>query len=157
MTNIFNYKIINFLIILILGLQIFIYFYNQNSLTKNFSQKNITVENFSSIVLSKSGITKIGSEKLNKIDDNKIFLEGKSYLENKEYKIYGNNISINLNKEISSSEEPVKVINSMGTLNAKGFKNLDYDGYLYGIEVNIKLDYDGKIIFFGEVEFVTNN
>ncbi len=142
MTNIFNYKIINFLIILILGLQIFIYFYNQNSLTKNFSQKNITVENFSSIVLSKSGITKIGSEKLNKIDDNKIFLEGKSYLENKEYKIYGNNISINLNKEISSSEEPVKVINSMGTLNAKGFKNLDYDG---------------KIIFFGEVEFVTNN
>ena len=142
MTNIFNYKIINFLIILILGLQIFIYFYNQNSLTKNFSQKNITVENFSSIVLSKSGITKIGSEKLNKIDDNKIYLEGKSYLENKEYKIYGNNISINLNKEISSSEEPVKVINSMGTLNAKGFKNLDYDG---------------KIIFFGEVEFVTNN
>ena len=142
MTNNFNYKIINFLIILILGLQIFIYFYNQNSLTKNFSQKNITVENFSSIVLSKSGITKIGSEKLNKIDDNKIFLEGKSYLENKEYKIYGNNISINLNKEISSSEEPVKVINSMGTLNAKGFKNLDYDG---------------KIIFFGEVEFVTNN
>ena len=142
MTNNFYYKIINFLIILILGLQIFIYFYNQNSLTKNFSQKNITVENFSSIVLSKSGITKIGSEKLNKIDDNKIFLEGKSYLENKEYKIYGNNISINLNKEISSSEEPVKVINSMGTLNAKGFKNLDYDG---------------KIIFFGEVEFVTNN
>ena len=142
MTNILNTKIIYFLIILILGLQIFIYFYNQNSLTKNFSQKNITVENFSSIVLSKSGITKIGSEKLNKIDDNKIFLEGKSYLENKEYKIYGNNISINLNKEISSSEEPVKVINSMGTLNAKGFKNLDYDG---------------KIIFFGEVEFVTNN
>ena len=142
MIKIFNKKIIYLFIIFILGLQISIYFYNQNSLTKNFSQKNITVENFSSVVLSKSGITKIGSEKLNKIDDNKIYLEGKSYLENKEYKIYGNNISINLNKEISSSEEPVKVINSMGTLNAKGFKNLDYDG---------------KIIFFGEVEFVTNN
>ena len=142
MTNIFNYKIINFLIILILGLQIFIYFYNQNSLTKNFSQKNITVENFSSIVLSKSGITKIGSEKLNKIDDNKIYLEGESYLENKRYKIYGNNISINLINEISSSEEPVKVINNMGTLNAKGFKNIDYEE---------------KIIFFGEVEFVSNN
>ena len=142
MTNNFNYKIINFLIILILGLQIFIYFYNQNSLTKNFSQKNITVENFSSIVLSKSGITKIGSEKLNKIDDNKIYLEGESYLENKRYKIYGNNISINLINEISSSEEPVKVINNMGTLNAKGFKNIDYEE---------------KIIFFGEVEFVSNN
>ena len=142
MIKIFNKKIIYLFIIFILGLQISIYFYNQNSLTKNFSQKNITVENFSSVVLSKSGITKIGSEKLNKIDDNKIYLEGKSYLENKEYKIYGNNISINLNKEISSSEEPVKVINSMGTLNAKGFKNIDYEE---------------KIIFFGEVEFVSNN
>ena len=30
----------------------------------------------------------------------------------------------------------------MGTLKAKGFKNIDYDG---------------KIIFFGEVEFVINN
>ena len=142
MTNILNTKIIYFLIILILGLQIFIYFYNQNSLTKSFSQKNITVENFSSVVLSNSGITKIGSEKLNKIDDKKIYLEGESYLENKEYKIYGNNISINLIDEISSSEDSVKVINSMGTLKAKGFKNIDYDG---------------KIIFFGEVEFVINN
>ena len=122
MTNILNTKIIYFLIILILGLQIFIYFYNQNSLTKSFSQKNITVENFSSVVLSNSGITKIGSEKLNKIDDNKIYLEGESYLENKEYKIYGNNISINLINEISSSEEPVKVINSMGTLKLKVLK-----------------------------------
>ncbi len=142
MINILNTKIIYFLIILILGLQIFIYFYNQNSLTKSFSQKNITVENFSSVVLSNSGITKIGSEKLNKIDDNKIYLEGESYLENKEYKIYGNNISINLIDEISSSEDSVKVINSMGTLKAKGFKNIDYDG---------------KIIFFGEVEFVIDN
>ena len=62
---------------------------------------------------------------LNKFDDNNIYLEGKSYLENKEYKIYGKNILINLNEEVSNSEEPVKVINSMGTLNAKGFKNLD--------------------------------
>ena len=30
----------------------------------------------------------------------------------------------------------------MGTLNAKGFKNIDYEE---------------KIIFFGEVEFVSNN
>ena len=142
MIKIFNKKIIYLFIIFILGLQISIYFYNQNSLTKNFSQKNITVENFSSVVLSKSGITKIGSEKLNKIDDNKIYLEGESYLENKRYKIYGNNISINLINEISSSEEPVKVINNMGTLNAKGFKNIDYEE---------------KIIFFGEVEFVSNN
>ena len=65
-------------------------------MTENFSQKTITVENFSSIVLSNSGITKIGSEKLNKIDDNNIYLEGKSYLENKEYKIYGKNITIKL-------------------------------------------------------------
>ena len=107
-------------------------------LTENFSQKTITVENFSSIVLSKSGITKIGSEKLNKVDDNNIYLEGKSYLENKEYKIYGTNISINLIEEVSNSDEPVKVLNSMGTLQAEGFKNLDYDG---------------KIVFFGEVEF----
>ena len=92
--------------------------------------------------MSKSGITKIGSEKLNKIDENRIYLEGESYLENKEYKIYGKNISINLLDEISSSSDPVKVINSMGTLNAKGFKNLDYDG---------------KIIFMGIVEFVTKN
>ena len=142
MTNSLSKKIINIIIIIILWLQFFIYLINQKPFTENFSQKRISVENFSSIVLSKSGITKIGSEKLNKIDENRIYLEGESYLENKEYKIYGKNISINLSDEISSSSDPVKVINSMGTLNAKGFKNLDYDG---------------KIIFMGIVEFVTKN
>ena len=141
MINYLSKKVINILIIFILAIQFFIYYYNQRPLTENFSKKSITVENFSSIVLSKSGITKIGSEKLNKVDDNYIFLEGKSYLENKEYKIYGTNISINLIEEVSNSDEPVKVLNSMGTLNANGFKNLDNDS---------------KIIFFGEVEFVFN-
>ena len=124
-----------------MGAQCLIFFLNQKPLTKNFSQKNITVENFSSIVLSKSGITKIGSEKLNKIDEDNIYLEGISYLENKEYKIYGKNISINLTKEISKSDENVEVINNMGLLKAQGFKNLDYDG---------------KIFFEGEVKFVIN-
>ena len=132
-------KILNIIIFILLGLQIFIYYLNAKSSTKVFSQKNITVENFSSIVLSKSGITKIGSEKLNKIDEDNIYLEGISYLENKEYKIYGKNISINLTKEISKSDENVEVINNMGLLKAQGFKNLDYDG---------------KIFFEGEVEFV---
>ena len=136
-----NKKIFNILIIFFLGIQLCIYNYNQKPLTENFSKKKITVENFSSIVLGKSGINKIGSEKLNKIDEENIYLEGNSYLENKDYKIYGKNISINLSKEISNSNEPVKVINSMGTLKGKGFKNLDYDG---------------KIIFKGEVEFVIN-
>tara|TARA_B100000963_G_scaffold128227_1_gene111946 strand:+ start:3387 stop:3812 length:426 start_codon:yes stop_codon:yes gene_type:complete len=134
-------KIVNIIIISILVMQFLIYYYNQKPLTDNFIQKTITVEDFSSIVLSKSGVTKIGSEKLNKIDDNNIYLEGKSYLENREYKIYGTNISINLIEEKSKSEEPVKVINSMGTLNASGFENLDYDS---------------KIIFSGEIEFVIN-
>ena len=141
MINYLSKKKLNIMIILILFIQSFIYYYNQKPLSGNFIQKTISVEDFSSIVLSKSGITKIGSEKLNKIDENNIYLEGKSYLENKEYKIYGTNISINLIEEISKSDEPVKVINSMGTLNASGFKNLDYDS---------------KIIFSGEVEFVIN-
>tara|TARA_A100001011_G_C14180645_1_gene786735 strand:+ start:256 stop:684 length:429 start_codon:yes stop_codon:yes gene_type:complete len=141
MINYFIKKITTLLIIICLGLQVFILLYNQKPLTENFSQKKITVENFSSIVLSKSGLTKIGSEKLNKIDDNNIYLEGKSYLENKEYKIYGNDISINLLEEISESDEVVKVINNMGSLKAQGFKNFDNDG---------------KIIFKGRVEFVTN-
>ena len=132
-------KIINFFIIIFLAIQIFIYFYNQRPLSENFSQKNMTVENFSSIVLSKSGMTKIGSEKLNKIDENNIYLEGNSYLENKEYKIYGENIFIKLEEEISNSNNPVKVINSMGVLKSKGFKNLDNEGI---------------IIFKGEVEFL---
>ena len=139
MINYLSNKILNTLIIIFLGAQCLILFLNQKPLTKNFSQKNITVENFSSIVLSKSGITKIGSEKLNKIDEDNIYLEGNSYLENKEYKIYGKNISINLTKEISKSDENVEVINNMGLLKAQGFKNLDYDG---------------KIFFEGEVEFV---
>ena len=139
MINYLGNKIINTLILIFLGAQCLIFFLNQKPLTKNFSQKNITVENFSSIVLSKSGITKIGSEKLNKIDEDNIFLEGDSYLENKEYKIYGKNISINLSKEISMSDENVEIINNMGLLKAEGFKNLDYDG---------------KIFFEGEVEFV---
>ena len=134
-------KIFNFVILLLLIIQIFFYIYNKKPSFDNFSQKNVTVENFSSIVLGKSGITKIGSEKLNKIDNENIYLEGNSYLENKEYKIYGKNIFIKLKEEISISNEPVKVINSMGTLKAKGFKNLDYEG---------------KIIFEGEIEFVIN-
>tara|TARA_B100001939_G_C16400734_1_gene388069 strand:+ start:57 stop:485 length:429 start_codon:yes stop_codon:yes gene_type:complete len=137
----YNNKIINAFIIFVLGIQSFIYFLNQKPLTENFSKKNMTVENFSSIVLSKSGITKIGSEKLNKFDENIIFLEGKSYLENKEYKIYGKNISINISQEISNSNEPVEVINKMGILKAQGFKNYDYEG---------------KIFFEGEVVFVIN-
>ena len=141
MINYLTKKFINVIIIIILGIQIFIYLYNQKPLTVDFIQKTITVENFSSIVLSKSGITTIGSEKLKKVDENNIFLEGNSYLENKEYKIYGKDISINLIDDISSSDEPVKVTNSMGTLKAEGFKNLDYES---------------KIIFIGEVEFVTN-
>ena len=141
MINYLGNKIINTLIIIFLGAQCLIFFLNQKPLTKNFSQKNITVENFSSIVLSKSGITKIGSEKLNRIDEDNIYLEGNSYLENKEYKIYGKNISINLSEEISKSDENVEVINSMGLLKAQGFKNLDNDN---------------KIFFKGEVEFVIN-
>ena len=141
MINYLSNKILNTLIIIFLGAQCLIFFLNQKPLTKNFSQKNITVENFSSIVLSKSGITKIGSEKLNKIDEDNIYLEGNSYLENKEYKIYGKNISINLSEEISKSDENVEVINSMGLLKAQGFKNLDNDN---------------KIFFKGEVEFVIN-
>ena len=137
----FSSKIINALIIFVVGIQCFIYFLNQKPLTENFSQKTISVENFSSIVLSNSGITKIGSEKLNKIDENNIFLQGKSYLENKEYKIYGKDIKINLSKEISNSNEPVEIINKMGLLKAQGFKNYDNDG---------------KIFFEGEVEFVIN-
>ena len=137
----FSSKIINALIIFVVGIQCFIYFLNQKPLTENFSQKTITVENFSSIVLSNSGITKIGSEKLNKIDENHIYLDGKSYLENKEYKIYGKDITIKLNEEISNSNEPVEVINKMGLLKAQGFKNYDNDG---------------KIFFEGEVEFVIN-
>ena len=139
MINFFTNKIINILVIIFLGVQAFIFFFNQKPLYKNFSQKSITVEDFSSIVLSNSGINKIGSEKLNKINDNNIYLEGKSYLENKEYKIYGKNISINLLKEVSSSNDPVEVINKMGLLEAQGFNNLDYDG---------------KIIFKGDVKFV---
>ena len=142
MISYINKKIINFLIIIILTLQCFIFIFNQKPLTENYSQKTISVENFSSIVLSNSGITKIGSEKLNKIDDDNIFLKGNSYLENNEYKIYGKNISISLSKEVSMSNEPVEVINKMGLLKAKGFKNLDYDG---------------KIIFVGDVEFVIDD
>ena len=142
MINLLSKKKINILILCFLVFQICIFFYNQKKPYENFTKKNITVENFSSIVLSNSGITKIGSEKLNKIDDNNIFLEGKSYLENKKYKIFGENIHVNLDKEISNSDENVKVINSMGTLKASGFKNLDTDG---------------KLIFYGKVKFVTND
>tara|TARA_B100001057_G_C22780658_1_gene923517 strand:+ start:1167 stop:1592 length:426 start_codon:yes stop_codon:yes gene_type:complete len=132
-------KAISTIIFIILGFQILIYYYNTKPSAKVFSQKSISVENFSSIVLGSSGMTKIGSEKLNKIDDENIYLEGKSYLENTDYRIYGHNISIDLENDISESDNNVKVINSMGELQAKGFKNLDYER---------------KIYFEGEVTFI---
>ena len=119
--NKFFPKILNGLIFFIISLQAIIYYQNIKPSSKVYSQKSMSVENFSSIVLTKSGITKIGSEKLNKIDENNIYLEGSSYLENKDYKIYGINISIDMENEISTSSNNVEVINSMGTLNAEGF------------------------------------
>ena len=141
MTKLFP-KALNTIIFLILVIQTFIYYFNTKSSTKVFSQKSVSVENFSSIVLSKSGMTKIGSEKLNKIDDNNISLEGISYLENSKYKIYGSNIFIDMENDVSSSKDDVEVINSMGILNAEGFTNLDSEG---------------KILFKGKVTFVSHD
>ena len=135
-------KVLNLIIFFIIVLQTFIYYLNTKSSTKVFSQKSVSVENFSSIVLSKSGMTKIGSEKLNKIDDNNISLEGISYLENSKYKIYGSNIFIDMENDVSSSKDDVEVINSMGILNAEGFTNLDSEG---------------KILFKGKVTFVSHD
>ena len=141
MTKLFP-KALNTIIFLILVIQTFIYYFNTKSSTKVFSQKSVSVENFSSIVLSKSGMTKIGSEKLNKVDGNNISLEGISYLENSKYKIYGSNIFIDMENDVSSSKDDVEVINSMGILNAEGFTNLDSEG---------------KILFKGKVTFVSHD
>ena len=135
-------KVLNLIIFFIIVLQTFIYYLNTKSSTKVFSQKSVSVENFSSIVLSKSGMTKIGSEKLNKVDDNNISLEGISYLENSKYKIYGSNIFIDMENDVSSSKDDVEVINSMGILNAEGFTNLDSEG---------------KILFKGKVTFISHD
>ena len=138
MSKFLRENIFNILIFLLLSIQTFMYYYDNKPSSKVFSQKSMSVENFSSIVLSKSGLTKIGSEKLNKIDEDNFFLQGKSYLENNEYKIYGEDISINLNEDISHSKKSVQVINSMGTLDAKGFRNIDSEGKIY---------FDGIVIF----------
>ena len=138
MSKFLRENIFNVLIFLLLSIQAFMYYYDNRPSSKVFSQKSMSVENFSSIVLGKSGLTKIGSEKLNKIDEDNFFLQGKSYLENNEYKIYGEDISINLNEDISHSKKSVQVINSMGTLDAKGFRNIDSEGKIY---------FDGIVIF----------
>ena len=138
MSKFLRENIFNILIFLLLSLQAFMYYFDNRTSSKVFSQKSMSVENFSSIVLGKSGLTKIGSEKLNKIDEDNFFLQGKSYLENNEYKIYGEDISINLNEDISHSKKSVQVINSMGTLDAKGFRNIDSEGKIY---------FDGIVIF----------
>ena len=131
MSKFLRENIFNILIFLLLSIQAFMYYYDNRPSSKVFSQKSMSVENFSSIVLSKSGLTKIGSEKLNKINENNFFLEGRSYLENNEYKIYGEDISINLIEDFSHSKKSVQVINSMGTLDAKGFRNIDSEGKIY--------------------------
>jgi len=138
MSKFLRENIFNILIILLLSVQALMYYYDNRPSSKIFSQKSMSVENFSSIVLGKSGLTKIGSKKLNKIDDDNFFLQGKSYLENDKYKIYGEDISINLAEDISHSKKSVRVINSMGTLDAKGFRNIDSEGKIY---------FDGMVIF----------
>ncbi len=138
MSKFLRENVFNILIFFLLSIQAFMYYYDNRPSSKVFSKKSMSVENFSSIVLSKSGLTKIGSEKLNKINEDNFFLQGKSYLENNEYKIYGEDISINLNEDISHSKKSVQVINSMGTLDAKGFRNIDSEGKIY---------FDGIVIF----------
>ena len=134
-----NQKILNISIFIILLIQLIIIFFNSNSSFSNIGNKNITVENFSSIVMSKYGMTSFGSEKLIKKDENNIFLEGVAYLENDVYKIYGRDISIDIKSEVSSSEKSVEVVNSMGTMNSLGFKNIAAEG---------------KIYFLGESKFI---
>jgi len=131
MSKFLRENILSILIFLLLSIQAFMYYYDNRPSSKIFSQKRMSVENFSSIILGKSGLTKIGSEKLNKIDNDNFFLQGKSYLENDEYKIYGEDISINLNEDISYSKKSVQVINSIGVLDAKGFRNIDSKGKIY--------------------------
>ena len=138
MNNFYKNYLINFLILLLLIFQAIIYFINIKTSSQYTNYKTITVENFSSIFLSKSGLTKIGSEKLNKTDEKNIFLQGNSYLENNDYKIYGYNIYINLVDEVSQSEHFVKAINSMGILEAQGFENKDSEGKIY---------FKGEVIF----------
>ena len=138
MSKFLRENIFNILIFLLLSIQAFMYYYDNRPSSKVFSQKSMSVENFTSIAMSKSGLTKIGSEKLNKIDENNFFLQGKSYLENNKYKIYGEDISINLIEDFSHSKKTVQVINSMGTLDAKGFRNIDSEGKIY---------FDGIVIF----------
>ena len=124
-------RILTPLIFTMIVMQLLIYYYDNKTSSEVFFQKNTSVENFSSIVLSKSGITKVGSEKLNRINENEIYLQGKSYLENKDYKIYGSNIFIDMNNEISKSNYKVEIINSMGVLKSEGFKNIDSQGKIY--------------------------
>ena len=132
------HRFLNFLVVIILVSQVSIIFFNSKVSFEEVQKKNISVENFSSFALTKFGITSFGSEKLNRLDEYNIFLEGNSYLENDVYKIYGNDININTKSEVSSSGMPVEVINSMGTMQANGFKNI-------GVE--------GKIYFLGESKF----
>ena len=131
-------RFLNLLIVIILISQVGIIYFNSKVSFDEIQKKNISVENFSSFALTKYGITSFGSEKLNRLDQYNIFLEGNSYLENEVYKIYGKDININTKSEVSSSGMPVEVINSMGTMNANGFKNI-------GVE--------GKIYFLGESKF----
>jgi len=138
MSKLSTEKILSFLIIFLISIQTFIYYQYSKPSSKVFTKKSMSVENFTSIVLSKSGLTKIGSQKLNKIDENQFFLQGKSFLENDDYKIYGEDIAIDLADEISHSKKPVQVINSTGTLNAKGFKNIESEGKIY---------FDGSVLF----------
>ena len=130
---------LNTAIIIILIFQLIIIIINSNSTFSSISKKNISVENFSSIALSKYGMTSFGSEKLIKKNDNNIFLEGVAYLENDKYKIYGKDINLDIKSEVSYSEKSVEVVNSLGKMNSIGFKN--FAG-------------EGKIIFYGQSKFI---
>ena len=139
MNNFIIHRFFNLLIVVILISQVGIIYINSKVSFEEIQKKNISIENFSSFALSKYGITSFGSEKLNRLDDFNIFLEGSSYLENDAYKIYGKDISINTKSEVSSSDMPVTMVNSMGEMNANGFKNI-------GVK--------GRIFFLGESKFI---
>lgn len=131
MSNASSVKFLNILIIIILTIQVFLIFFNTKISVTNIEHKKISIENFSSIVLSKYGITSFGSENLLKKDDSNIYLKGVSYLENESFKIYGYDIQINTQTEISFSDQPVKMINSMGKMSSQGFNNIATEKKIY--------------------------
>ena len=141
MNNFLKRVNLNLVIILLLLSQFIIFYFNSPTERTAFNDRSDSLEKFTTMILGEKGVDVITADKMIKINDDKTLLIGNTSLQNNEYKISSQNVTVDSQNKITSSSDKTQTINDQGTLKSEGF---EYDQNTDIIKFN------------GESEFYSN-